>query len=366
MLNYAKKYNNTSFWEMPFNIIDGLILSQLSYYDYSGTNFEKRVFTGTVGECLREKDTKDFVHGMLNVRGDEELIQIVREGSRFGDLKAAGYIDESSEEYERQFAAVTFALGNDEFYIAFRGTDNSVVGWKEDFNLSYQKEISSQKLATLYAMKVMELLPGKYYFGGHSKGGNLAAYAAIMIPDEYKDRLLGVFDFDGPGFTEEVYGSDQYKKVKPLIHKVIPQMSVVGLMMERDNHYKVVRCDADISEQHSPFYWKIIETDFEWVEKVDEISEFIMHALNTWIQELDLEERKVFGDTIFGFITDLGITNFDKTYKKRKGKFKTLINRLRTADKENQRFTLACIGRLFKITAAEIREARAEGIRFVR
>lgn len=104
----------------------------------------------------------------------------------------------------------------------------------------------------------------------------------------------------------------------------------------------------------------IINNDFEWVDKVDETSEIIMTTLNSWIQEMNPEERKVFGETIFGFISDMGISNFDGTFRKRKGKIKALVNRLRTADPKKRRFTLACIGRLFKITAEEIREARAK------
>lgn len=360
MLDYAKRYNDISFEEMPFNIVDGVILSQLAYYDYEGTDFEKRRFEETIGECLLAKEPSEFVHKLMNARGDEDLIQIVRTGKRFGNLKAAGYLDELCEESDRQFAAITFALGNNEFYIAFRGTDNSVVGWKEDFNWMHQSEIASYEYATRYTRKVMDIRPGKYYLGGHSKGGHLAAYTAIMLPEEYQDRLLRVFNFDGPGYAKEVYELESYKKVKPIIHKVVPQGGIIGLMMERDGHYRVVKCDAELMEQHSPFNWQIKDSDFDWAEEIDETAEFIINTLNKWIKDMNLEERKVFCDTIFGFLEGIGVTNFDKTYRNQKGKMRALVNRIRTADRKNRRLTLVHIARLVKVTAAEIRAAREE------
>lgn len=360
MLDYARKYNNVSFEEMPFNIVDGVILSQLSYYDYEGTDFEKRVLTDTIGACLYEKDPAEFVHKMMNARGDEELIRIVRDGKRFGSLRAAGYIDDTSVESDRQFAAITFELGNNEFYIAFRGTDKSVVGWKEDFNWMHQDEIASHEYAERYTKKVMDIRPGKFYLGGHSKGGHLAAYTSIMLPQEYQDRLLKVFNFDGPGYTKEVYELEAYKRMKPRIHKVVPQGGFIGLMMERDNHYQVVKCDAELMEQHSPFNWKIKEHDFDWTEKIDDEAEFIINTLNKWIKDMNMEDRKVFCDTLFGFLNGIGITNFDKTYRHRKGKVRDLVNRLRTADAKNRRRTLVHIARLVKVTAGELREAIAE------
>ena len=104
---------------------------------------------------------------------------------------------------DKQFAAVTYVIPNGPTVVAFRGTDSTIIGWKEDFMISYTS-VPSQDLALSYAIKHVGEADGDVIILGHSKGAHLALFAAAHLEEKYQDKLLHVYLNDGPGFNPDI------------------------------------------------------------------------------------------------------------------------------------------------------------------
>lgn len=359
MTTYAEKYRNTSFTVMPFSEVDGLVLCQIAYYDFALMKMEKEDFSCSVSEYLQE-DTEELIRYLVTVNGDVELIDILRKGGRHGGLKVANYIEETDLEHDQQFSAITFEVEKGKYFIAFRGTDNSIVGWKEDFNMSHQDAIPSQKKAVQYAIQMMEQYDGKFYLGGHSKGGNLAAYTGMMLPEHLQERLICIYNYDGPGFLEEVYEKAEYKRVRPMIRKMIPQTSIVGMLLEEDSNYAVVKSSATGFMQHNPFTWVVEDDHFEILKDADAISNHLKGTLNRWIKEMEIEKRKQFVKIVFEIIDSTGISNLGEVSVNRKEKVRKLLEHLSHADPEETKLVFTTIGRFIQASAREFRQQAKE------
>lgn len=355
IITYAQKYKDTDFSQMPFSEVDALILCQTAYYDFGEEEQETAEFRHPVSAYMK-KERETLLHALVTRNGDDELVEILETGGRHGDLKVANFIDKIDESCDQQFSAITYELPEGEYFIAFRGTDNSVVGWKEDFNMSFQDEIPSQKEAVKYAADMMKRHEGRFYLGGHSKGGNLAVYTAMMLPDEMKDRLICVYNYDGPGFWEEVYQTEAYQKVRPLIRKMIPQGSIVGMILEGDNNYAVVKNKVTGFMQHNAFNWIVKEDSFEILEDADASANLLKGTLHRWLKEMDIEERKQFVDSVFDIIYSLEITTLNEVSVNRKEKTRKLLKHLSKVEPEETKLIFSVLGRFVQASAREMRK----------
>lgn len=354
IVSYAKTYKNTNYEELSFSEVDGLILCQISYYDFALRKMDGTDFHHSVSEYL-QADIEGLMKYLVTVSDDEELIKILQTGGRHGDLKVANYIEELDESCDQQFSAITFELPDGDYFIAFRGTDNSVIGWKEDFNMSFQNEIPSQKKAVRYAIDMMERYEGRFYLGGHSKGGNLAVYTAMMLSEKMQERLRCVYNYDGPGFLEEVYQNPVYKKIRPYIRKMVPQTSIVGMLLEEDSNYAVVKSSSIGFMQHNAFSWIVEEERFEILENVDAVSNLFKGTLNRWLQGMGLEERKQFVTIVFDIIGSMGISYLNEASSNRKEKARKLLEYLSKVDVEEKKMVFSVIGRFLQASAREMR-----------
>ena len=365
IVTYAENYFYQNFMQKPLTEVDSLILCNLTYYHFKGSSFEKSDFHATVQEFLIERPS-EMLKGLVSVEEDKKLRDVLRRGGRHGMLKAAEFVEIFDVELEKQFSAITFDLGNGEYYIAFRGTDSTVTGWREDFNLSFRNEIPAQKEAVLYAKRVMEQHNGKVYLGGHSKGGNLAVYCAMNLPERYQKQLLGVYNHDGPGFLEEVYESEKYKKIRSLLQKTVPESSIIGMLMEMDDHYQVVKSSLDGIMQHDPFSWIVEEDYFERVETIDQLSYHTNHALQKWLGSLEMAERERIVDTIFDIIASTGINEFDELSEQKRKKLKLVVESLKKVTLEDRRLVQQALMHLLSISAEEIQQAiKTEGAAYI-
>lgn len=359
ILTFAEEYRQKSFTQTPFCIVDSLILSQIVYFDYSGSSF-KRPFFGKRLCDFYEEGSDILMKGMMTKAGDEQMLKVLKQGGRHGDLRACSYVEEFCEECGKQFAAITFELGNGEYYIAFRGTDCSVVGWKEDFALSFQEQIPAQKSALVYAEKIMRRLPGRFLIGGHSKGGNLALYAAMHLPGELQERVKAVYNFDGPGFLKQVYENSGYRNIRPLVHKIVPQSSIIGMILEEDDLCQVVHSTADAVRQHDPYSWVVNGCAFEQVDSVDTLSGIVKRVLDEWLEELPYEERRKIIDTVFDVIYSIEISEFYEITEQKYDKIRALLNNAGNIEPEERKRVFAAVKRLLAITAEELHRAARE------
>ena len=363
ILTYAQEYRNKSYKEEPFGIVDSLIFCQLSYYAYEDAAFKKIYFNKKISEYFCEQAKNNIrisIKGMLTAADDEEMIPILAEGGRHGDIKACGYVEEFCAETEKQLSAITFELEKGLYYIAFRGTDASVVGWKEDFALSFQEEIPAQRSALQYVEDMMLRYPGHFYIGGHSKGGNLAIYAAMNLPETLQMRIKQVYSFDGPGFLREVYEKSRYENIKSIVSKIIPQSSVVGMILEEYADYKVVCSSAELHMQHNPYTWQVNGKEFVYLDSEDSFSRLIKKSLDGWLSELDFNQRKRIINTIFGVLYDTGITSFCELTEQPREKLKRLLRCISNVDPEEKRFIIIAVRRFLGIVSEELRYTAKE------
>lgn len=360
MLTFVENYRNTDFTQMPFSVVDSLILSQVSYSDYSNSPFVLKEFSVALSHFYKNCDVETILTHTMMKDGDRLLIKSLKLGGRHGDLRASNFVDIVDEKDGIQFSAILFELGNDEYYIAFRGTDNTVAGWKEDMNLTHLDKIPAQKAALQYALNIFGEFAGNFYIGGHSKGGNLAVYVAMNLPSPYKERLLEVHNFDGPGFMEEVYQSSKYQGIRSLVHKYVPESSVIGMLWERDDNYIVIQSGEKGLLQHDPYSWLIRDKEFIQSDDVDSYAKYWKRALEHWIEELSFEERERLIDIIFDMILETGIHNFYQLEESTWQKIRTMAEGYGELMEDERRFVRSSIGHLFRISVKEIPQAIKE------
>ncbi|MCQ2524434.1 MAG: DUF2974 domain-containing protein [Lachnospiraceae bacterium] len=286
---YVKSFGNDSFEKRPFCKEDALILSQISYLKFD------TLMPVTSEEVISLKELKESA-GYENLYADfryekdnRHLLETMLESVRFSDIKVCFYINRIEGDAEMQFAAITFLLPGALPFIAFRGTDETIVGWQEDFNMFTDKPIAGQKLSSKYINDVASKISGDFNVGGHSKGGNLAMYSAMNCSPVVKDRINTIYSFDGPGFRPEVLKEYGYDEIKDRIVSVIPKSSLVGMLLASDENSIVVESRAFGVLQHNPYTW-IIEGGYMVETKLTKQHRMWINSLNEWVLSLDKEE----------------------------------------------------------------------------
>jgi len=297
--------------QSPFNIVDNLILSTLVYIDFEQTGFD---LSGRNSVTIKEAGEKfsllhaDEKMNLGRVIPDEvfTLFDELSRCKRFRNMKLSHYVNQIDEREEKQFAAITVEVGDGNFCIAYRGTDDTIVGWKEDFNMCFQSPVPSQIQAVEYLQQVAYSKLGKIYMGGHSKGGNLAIYAATFCSSFVRRRIRQVCSFDSPGFTQEILKTDAYKALAGRIYRIIPQSSMIGILFEHDEPYEVVSSTQIGLFQHDMFSWQVLGEDFVYVDDISSSSTTVEHTMKEFIASMTIEERKKFVEALFYVFEETG------------------------------------------------------------
>lgn len=304
ILDYLKEYGDYTLQEKPLSEVDSLVLSQFAYLKFDevtpGADEEQTMVS--LRE-IAEHEKYDSLYSDERYRKENTaLFQAMYRGSRFGGLKVGSYVNYIDLETETQFSAVTFLLPNGISYVAYRGTDENIVGWKEDMNLAFSEPVRGQYMSVDYLERVARRIQGDFYVGGHSKGGNLATYACMNCRGEVRQRIFAIFDHDGPGFRPEVKEQSAYGEIADRIHKTIPHSSLVGMLLYTDGAYRVVESKTIGLAQHNPYTWLVDGDHFRIVEELYEGRRFMDEALNQWILSLDQEQMHTFVDTFYKII----------------------------------------------------------------
>jgi hypothetical protein len=254
-------------------------------------------------------------------------------------------------EKDTQFSAVTFIINNDLSVVAFRGTDSTFTGWRENCHMLYDdKPVGSQALSVPYIEKVARRVRGKIYLTGHSKGGNLAIYAGTMCNDKARTAIKKIYSFDGPGFSEGFINSPIYKKTERKIEKYVPQESLVGMMLNNSKKFYVVQCDGVGINQHSPFMWFVEDNDFVVIDKITTKSVIFDGTFNEWIQKFEPEQRELFIETVFNIIEKTNEQNaitFKQWGENLKDNTDILLDAISELDFETKAFLLKVFGKFF-------------------
>ena len=349
IIDYLDWRGELSFDQVPFNDIDNLILSQLCYLEM---NTIVPSFQETGGITFMDAGTKFLslekppLDNIGAVR-DEDLLTLlmkVHKSPRFKDMILSGYINDLDYELHQQFSATIYTIAPNLHYIAYRGTDSSLLGWRENFNMSYLSVTPSQSESLEYISKAAETLPGNFIVGGHSKGGNLAVYSSIHSPKELRDRIIKIYNNDGPGFSESISQKPEFIELENRLATIIPESSVVGLFLEHNNKYTIVKSAKKNMAQHDIFSWQLIGSRFIEAPGRTRYSQIADIALKQWLDNLDTDQRIEFVNTLFTVLEQTGMKNFsdinDNTFE---GSV-ALIKALGTVDEEQRSLLLKVAG----------------------
>lgn len=336
IINYAEKELAT-LNEKEFNAVDSLILSQIS-------NILLDNLVGSINSNREPVKFKDLLKSELFSKmfdkvpyhqPTKQLLFYLAASPRFRDIRINYHISKTDSSSEKQFSATTFILNNTYAYVAFRGTDYSLIGWKEDFNMAFTKAIPSQIEGVQYLNTIAKLIPHSLYIGGHSKGGNIAVYAAMNCNYRVKPRIKKIFSHDGPGFRKEIIESDAFNEIKDKINKTLPQSSLIGMLLENHEEYHVVKSNKFGGlRQHDPFSWEIVDSDFNYLEKISYGSKYTSDTLNNWLSNICDEKRRLFIDGLFDIFTCTKSQSFIEISQNWKNNIPIIFNALKNMDNE--------------------------------
>lgn len=294
MLDYLVWRGDIPLSVVPWGGVDGLICAQFSYLDFHGGQ-------NTKGWTLEELNRIDALQeGTSNsFAGRKAVFQKMAESARFSETRMHHAIALTDPEIEMQFSAMCLDLPDGTTCVAFRGTDNTIVGWREDFNMAYQTRVPAQEAATLYLTRAAGLSDRPLRIVGHSKGGNLAVYAAAYAGEKVAERIESIWSYDGPGMNLELSRGEGYGRIRKKIHSYIPQTSIIGLLMEYYRPYTVIRSVAKGLEQHDPMTWQVFGRRFEEMDSIDKTAQVTCDTLHEMLANSTPEQRSIFVDTLF-------------------------------------------------------------------
>ena len=301
-----------SIYDRPFKELDILALTELTYLPFDRivpqgdtTNIEVRL--SDAAELVDR--TTDFIVTDQHL----QLVDVLATSKRFKNLKLLNYVDEYDPDVQKQFAAMTYRLTMDVYLVVFRGTDDTLIGWKEDFHMTYMDHVPSQRRAASYLQHVMNEFPkGRFMVAGHSKGGNLAAYACSYLPDHLIERVDAIYCYDAPGLNKAIIETEGYQRIAHLVHRFVPQGSIVGMMLEVPEPATIVKSRAFGGfAQHDAFTWIVEKDGFVTLDQTSPDSQQTDETLKQWVRETSADERKKFFDTFFGIFLDAGIISIN-------------------------------------------------------
>ena len=305
--DYLTEKGNLSFAEEPFNEVDNYVIAKVGSPDLSQVLPEgERV---PLGEAL---NTYFSLHGeggsYLGALASPEINAALRrlpELRRYRDLLLSGYVRRILPVYTEQFSALTVTLPLGWSYVSFRGTDDTLLGWKENFLMSVGR-VEAQTDAAAYLTAAAERLPGALIVGGHSKGGNLAVYAAAMASPEIQDRILGVYNNDGPGFLPEFYREPGYLRIRPKLHTLLPQNTLVGTLLTREKWAAIVKSSRSGAKAHDGFTWEVRDTRFVRCPTLSPGSRAFEETMDRVLETMDQDQRREFTEELFDALAATG------------------------------------------------------------
>ncbi|MDR2467668.1 MAG: DUF2974 domain-containing protein [Spirochaetaceae bacterium] len=356
LLEYLDWRGDLLFTQAAFNPVDNIIFSVLAYYPFDG-------LCGTLGDegdmllydavdallYQAQKNPQKFNMYYFFKDDQTNLLVAIKNSERYKQTRIAAYVNHIDTNAELQFSAVTFLpeKGRDA-YIAFRGTDSSLVGWKEDFNMIFTNVIPAQEEALRYMETVTRRFKGAFYLGGHSKGGNLAVYAGAFCQTTLKKRIIRIYNNDGPGFTQKVAASTEYRDIKNRIISYIPQDSIIGLLFEHREFY-VVKSGESGFLQHNPFLWQVRRGELYELDTITPQSRFVNKTLMAWLESMDYEHRQKFIGALFELLMSTNATSIPDLGADWLKNARLMIASLTQFDKETKTMLAKTFATLFDI-----------------
>ncbi len=297
IVDYINWRGDVPFSFSDFNIVDAMIFCELSYFpmeDIVPADFSEGVSLKEMCKAVIKKNVP------MHDPRDIPLAKSILNSCRYDNIKLCGFVNDVNVELESQFSALVFVLDNDELYIAFRGTDKNLIGWKENMDLAYNDEVPAQKLALSYLNTVLRFFKTNAIVGGHSKGGNLAVFSSAFCDEDLFDQIKLVYNFDGPGFNSVVIQNPVFDKVQSKVKTIVPQSSIIGMLLEHKEKINVIESyQSNGFSQHPLFTWEIKRDDLKYLEGITPIGQYTNENVREWIEGMSFEEKEQFIETVF-------------------------------------------------------------------
>lgn len=310
LFDYLNWRGDLSFSQSEINDVDSLIFSLLSYIDFREivptsheTGGAVPLRTATNAFFSKNPNDRKISMGVMVPKGIIHLLRAVKESKRFKNVQIKAHVNCIDLERQMQFSATTFLIGEGKAVVAFRGTDDTIVAWKENFNMSFMKSIPAQREAVAYLEAAAQHFDGEIYITGHSKGGNLAVYASVYCREDVQERLARVWSNDGPGFCNKMLDDPAYIRIRPIIRTLIPQSSVVGMLLEHEENYIVVKSRQKGILQHDGLTWEIMGASFVHLQTVTGECRRTDRTLNQFIKNMSLEQREQFTEALYQLLS---------------------------------------------------------------
>ena len=310
IIDYLKKYKDVTLEELEFNEVDSLILSELSYMNFN--LYVPRLCDNAFIKIsdIKVRNYEKFSYGSVDHKNNVKLFDLLKTSERFKNLQVGLYKEGLASKVNRknkQFFALSYILPNNTLYIAFRGTDITINGWKEDFHLCLLDTIPSQYEALKYTKNVLRKVKLPFYLGGHSKGGNLANYSALNLNSRrFEKRLIKSYSFDGPGFKNGIKKYPSYKEVKKKLNKYMTHRDLVGMIYnEIKKGVNIVSATGFLLGGHDPFTWRVNIKKARFVSgRRNRIYLNSEIAFNKWLNSLSTEDKILACDMVFDLLGD--------------------------------------------------------------
>ena len=354
--DYIKWRGDLTFEQAPFNEVDNIIFSFISYVDFEGivpqAGENGGISIREASEMFWQMYTeKQIMDKPTLTKMSAFALREMADSRRFGGLMLSEYVNEIDEDEQKQFSAMQVQLTEDVYYLVFRGTDETIVGWQEDFNMVYLPEVPSEKRAVAYMDYVMGQNQARYYIGGHSKGGHMAVYAAVRNFEKYEDRILMVFNNDGPGVSEAMAETKAYQKLLSRLVSYVPEQTFFGLMLIHKEVIYAVKSNRSGLLQHDLLSWEVMGPRLVKVEQVSLSSRSINDGLKKWLNDLVLEEREEIITLIFNSLCMAQIRTIGDFTTLTPKKIYDMIRKLKGLDAKQKTLVTRC----FRLLVQELK-----------
>lgn len=332
IMDYISWRGDLTFAQSPFNEVDNLILACFSY-----VNLDRIPAVTRQKGIELKKLVKEFkkLHTIKELEADKSFIRLapfmmfeMAESVRFGNCVIRNYVNEIVTEAEQQFSAVEIVLDDGTSYISFRGTDDTIIGWKEDFNLS-TGVVPAQERAVEYMQRISDKASGMLRVGGHSKGGNLAIYGSVMCKSAH-DKILEIYSNDGPGFSKEFQESPETAEMMPKIIRIIPEYSIIGTLLEHEKQPIIVASTSRGLLQHDGFSWEVQGPELVRRDSLNKTALRFIDILHKWIDGMDTEQKRLLIEDLFATLQASGYENLSEVQS---GGIKSLAAMVKRLDK---------------------------------
>lgn len=358
IIDYIHEYGDYSFSKLPMTEVDSLVFAQFCYlkFDHLLPGIEENKKSVTIRELADHRYKNKLFADERFADCNRALFAAMLQSVRFGSIEMNYHVNRIDVEKETQFCAVTI-FAQDIVYLAYRGTDETIIGWKEDFNLAFSEPVPGQLCSVSYMNLAAQLFTGNFYAGGHSKGGNFAVYAAMNCKEEVKERIEKIYNHDGPGFRPEIRERGGYDKIAQRVVKVIPHSALIGMILDTDGENDIVVESKTFGLlQHNPFTWLVKDGAFVRAKNIYRGSRFRDDTLNQWILSLDEAHIRAFVDTLYEVISAADAATLTEFSANKKKSMQAVLAALKELDSDTAARIKTLVASLFGMAGERLKE----------